>query len=261
MGKTYSTNIKFLSVSGITTDNQQFIVETFNNYFTSVAENIKTTDRNAYIQNKNTPDTAIIDISAQYAEVMRKLRCTTFQSKPTTTSEIENIVKTLKPKNLCGYNEISTKLLKIYATFISSPLNYICNKVITKGVFQDRLKYFVIKPLYKKGNKRDVSNCRPISLLTSFSKILEKVIQTRLLDHLCKNIIISKEQYGFQRGFTTENAVYKLINEVLNALNNKQIVGGIFCELTKAFDCVEHDILIPKMEKYGIIGKGKELFL
>jgi hypothetical protein len=55
---------------------------------------------------------------------------------------------------------------------------------------------------------------------------------------------MSKEQYGFRRGFTTENAVYKLINEVLNALNNKQIVGGIFCDLTKAFDCVDHDILI-----------------
>ena len=71
--------------------------------------------------------------------------------------------------------------------------------------------------------------------------------------------IISKEQYGFRRGFTTENAVYKLINEVLNALNNKQIVGGIFCDLTKAFDCVDHGILISKIEKYGIIGKGKEL--
>ena len=75
-----------------------------------------------------------------------------------------------------------------------------------------------------------------------------------------KHIFISKEQYGFRRGFTTKNAVHKLINEVLNALNNKQIVGGTFCNLTKAFHCVDHDILISKIEKYGIIGKGKELF-
>ena len=95
---------------------------------------------------------------------------------------------------------------------------------------------------------------------TSFSKILEKVIQTRLLDHLHKNNVISKAQYGFRRGFTAENAVYKLINELLNALNNKQIVGGIFCDLTKVFDCVDHDILISKIEKCGIIGKGKKLF-
>jgi len=119
--KTHSTNIKFLNNDGITADNQQLIVETFNNYFNSVTENIETTDRNVYLQNKNTPDTAIIDIPAQYAEEMRKLRCTTFQSKPT-TSEIENIMKTLKPKNSYGYDEISTKLLKITA-FISSPIN------------------------------------------------------------------------------------------------------------------------------------------
>ena len=77
-----------------------------------------------------------------------------------------------------------------------------------------------------------------------------------------KHNFVSKEQYGFTTGFTTENAVYKLINEVLNSLNNKQIVGGgIFCDLTKAFDCVDHDIqvLISTSEKYGIIGKGKEL--
>jgi hypothetical protein len=88
---------------------------------------------------------------------MIKLRCTTFQSKPATTSEIENITNILKPKNSYGYNEISTKLLKITAPFISAPVNYICNKVITKGVFHDRLKYSIINPLHKKGNKRDVS--------------------------------------------------------------------------------------------------------
>jgi hypothetical protein len=87
---------------------------------------------------------------------------------------------------LYGYDEISTKLFKLTAPFISSPLNYTCNEVLTKGIFPDRLKYSVIKPLQKKGNKKDVSNYRPISLLNS-SKILEKVIQTRSLDHLKKH--------------------------------------------------------------------------
>ena len=117
--KTHSTNIKFLNIDGITNDNQQLIAETFNNYFTSIAENIKTTDINAYIQNKNTPDTAFIDTSSHYVKEMRKLRYKTFQSKPTKTIEIENIIKTIKPKNSYGCDEISTKLLKISAPFIS----------------------------------------------------------------------------------------------------------------------------------------------
>jgi PHD/YefM family antitoxin component YafN of YafNO toxin-antitoxin module len=164
--KAHSTNIKFLNTDGITTDNQQLIAETFNNYLTSIAENIKTTDRNVYIQNQNTPDTANVDTASHYKKGMGKLRYTTFQSKPTTTTEIENIIKTLKPKNSYGCDEISTKLLKITTPCISSPLNYICNKVLTKGISPDRLKYSIIKPLYKKGNKKYVSNYRPISLLT-----------------------------------------------------------------------------------------------
>jgi Notch-like protein len=164
------------------------------------------------MQNKTTLDTKNIDMFSQFVKEVNKLRYTTFQSKPATTTEIETIIKTLKSKNSYGYDEISTELLKITAPFISRPLNYICNKVITKGIFPDRLNYSIIKSLYKKGNKKDVSNYRPISLLTSFSKILEKVIPIRLLEHLHKTNVISKEQYGFRMEFTTENAVYKLIN-------------------------------------------------
>jgi len=148
--------------------NQQLIAETFNTYFASIAENIKTTERNAYMQNKIILDTTNIDTSSQFVKEVNKLRYTTFQSKPTTTTEIETIIKTLKSKNSYGYDEFSTELLKITAPFISSPLNYICNKVITKGIFPDRLNYSIIKSLYKKGNKKDVSNYRLISLLTSF---------------------------------------------------------------------------------------------
>ena len=118
-----------------------------NNYFISTAENIKTKDRNAYLQNKNTPNNTKIDTFSQYAKEVKKLRYTTFQSNPTTTTEIENIIKTLKPQNSHGYDENSPKLLKITAPFISSPLNYIRNEVITKGIFPGRLKFSIIKPL------------------------------------------------------------------------------------------------------------------
>jgi hypothetical protein len=110
------------------------------------------------------------------------------ERKCTTTKEIEQIIKSLKTKNSHGYDEIPTKILKISSRFISSPLNYICNKMLFWGVFPDRSKYAVIKPQHKNVDKCQVSNYTSVSLLTSFSKIFEMAMQTRILKHL-KNIL------------------------------------------------------------------------
>jgi Notch-like protein len=100
-----------------------------------------------------------------------------------TTKEMENIIKSLKPKNSHGYDEISTNLLKTSSVYIRSPLNHICNKSLSSGVFPQRLKYAVVKPLYKKGERSCISNYRPLSLLSSFSKVFEKVIDY-MIDYL-----------------------------------------------------------------------------
>src|SRR5215510_2199867 len=102
----------------------------------------------------------------------------------TSTKEIENIIKSLKSSNSCGYDEVPMNLLKLCSSFISSPLNYICNRTLFTGIFPDRLKYATVRPLFQKGNKYDINNYRPISILTSFSKIFVKVMHTRLLKHL-----------------------------------------------------------------------------
>jgi hypothetical protein len=118
----------------------------------------------------------------------------------------------LKSSNSFGYDEIPTKILKSCSSYISIPLNYICNRIFTTGVFPDRLKYAIIRPIFKKGNKKDICNYRPISILTSFSKIFEKVMQTRLLKHLSEHNILSNEQYGFRANSRTDNATYQLTN-------------------------------------------------
>ena len=92
------------------------------------------------------------------------------------TREIVNIIKSLKAKGSYGYDEITTKVIKLSAPFISSPLSYIFNKSMLSGIFSTRLKYATIKPILKKENKENVANYRPISVLHSFSKILEKII-------------------------------------------------------------------------------------
>jgi hypothetical protein len=122
-------------------------------------------------------------------------------------------------------------MLKISAPFISSPQCHIINISLNLGVFPTRLKYSIITPLHKRGDT--VTNDRPISLLTSFSKISEKIIYKRLITHITSNNIFTVSQSGFRKKLSTDKAAYKLINDILIALKNKRIVGGIFFDLER----------------------------
>jgi sarcosine oxidase/L-pipecolate oxidase len=104
-----------------------------------------------------------------------------------------------------------------------------------------------------------MTNYRPISLLTSFSKVVQKVTYARLHQNIMSNNISVNEQYGFRSNSSIEMASYTLINKILNAPNNKILVSGIFCDLKKAFDCVSYDILLSKVEFYGTVGEANAL--
>ena len=127
------------------------------------------------------------------------------------------------------------------------------------GIFPTWLKYSQVVPTYKKGDKHELSNYRHISLSISLSKIFEKVIYNRLYDHATRYEILAKEQYGFRNNYSTEKAIYHLTNNILKALDNRQLVGGIFFDLSKAFDYVNYDILLAKLEFYGVKGHAHKL--
>jgi hypothetical protein len=127
---------------------------------------------------------------------------------------------------------------------------HIFNLSLTTGIYPDRLKYANIIPCFKKDSITEISNYRPISLLTGFSKIFE--ICNRIKQRLTNNKV--DNQFGFSKGVSTQKAIFTVTDYIYKAWNNEEMVVGIFYDLTKAFDCVNHDLLVRKLKQYGIKG-------
>ena len=149
---------------------------------------------------------------------------------------------------------LNMNIVKYIITSIIKPLTHIFNTSFQTGVFPDKFKIAKVIPVFKSGIKEDCSNYRPISLLPQFSKILETLFSSRLSAFIDKNSIINPSQYGFCENMSTTYALTELINEITSSLNNKMYSIGVFIDLKKAFDTVDHELLCEKMYFYGIGG-------
>ena len=127
------------------------------------------------------------------------------------------------------------------------------------GIFPDELKIAKVIPLFKSGKRHDLSNYRPISILPLFSKIFEKLIHVRLTSFFDTNNVLSENQFGFRRKHSTVHALNTAISSITKSMNDKSYSIGLFIDFSKAFDTIKHDILLSKLEHYGIRGPALDL--
>ena len=146
------------------------------------------------------------------------------------------------------------KLVKLISSTIAEPLTYIFNLSFSTGTFPNLFKKSKVIPIYKSGNKNDFNNYRPICFNIQFSKILEKLFFSRLLSFCDFHNIISSSQFGFRKGLSTLHAIETLQKAIIDSLISNTYCVGLFIDLKKAFDTVNHEILLKKLDFYGIRG-------
>ena len=145
-------------------------------------------------------------------------------------------------------------LVKWVIPYIVKPLKHIFNNSLQKGVFPYSMKIARVIPIFKTGDVQEFSNYRPISILPQFSKILEKIFHSRLTSFLNDKQLLYEGQYGFRKKHFTSMAIFELVEEITTALDNSMSTVAVFIDLKREFDTVDHNILLNKLEHYGIRG-------
>ena len=177
-----------------------------------------------------------------------------------TDLKLENAFASLKTNKKSGYDDISADAVKRVSDEIFVILKHIFIISLAKRVFPDKLKIARVILIFKKGSNTLVTNYRPISLLTSFSKLLERIMYNHLYQFLVENNVLYQKQLGFQNAHSTEHAILQLENQITDAFSQIKYTPGISVNLSKVFDTVNHNVLLEKLKAYGIQSESLKWF-
>ena len=175
-----------------------------------------------------------------------------FSFVPVTESTVLNFISSLKASTSAGFDDISTNILKKIAPVIIQPLTVIINQSLISVIFPSKLKISKVIPIFKKGDSRLISNYRPISILPSFSKVFEKVVYLQLYSYFSDNNLFFSSQYGFRSLHSTEYGAIKITDKILSEMDKGNTPLAIFLDLSRAFDILDHHMLLEKLNNYGI---------
>ena len=229
----------FLNIDGKLVTDQKVVSKLFNSYFINVADNLA----------KKIPKP-----NSKYQDYLKNPNEHSIYLQETTPDEVEKIISKMDSNKAADIYGISTKLIKEGGIVMVEIITLLFNMSINQGKFPDPLKNAKVIPAHKGDSRLEMSNYRPISLLPTLSKVFEKLMYARLIGFFTKHGIIYENQFGFQSNMSTEYAVNKLLNYIFETLEKNEYGVCIFLDFAKAFDTVNHEILLKKLEHYGIRG-------
>jgi hypothetical protein len=221
--------------------NAKVIANEFNNYFASIPDEIRS----------QIPETNLNGLNhiARNENSMVLYQCT--------IEEVKNIIGSMKGSKV--ENDLNLKMLKIGVDYFSSFITVLINMCVETGTYPDLLKIAHITPIYKSGAKNNVCNYRPISILINLNKIFEKYLQKRLTSFFGHFNLFSNKQHGFKSGYNTETALLHFISSVLPAFENKTYSLAVLLDFKKAFNCMDQNLLLKKLDLYGVRGLVQNL--
>ena len=243
--KTTKQVVKTFSVNGENITDAKDIANEFNKYYIDVGYNLASKIVNP--ENKSYTDYL-------YTSVEKS-----FMFQITNEETIIKAINSLKPKCSYGIDRISNKLLKFLKYELARPLSQIMNQCFTSKTFPDQLKIARVTPLFKKGRNDLMENYRPVSVLPSVSKVFERVMYNQIYDYFLRAKLFYTSQYGFRKDHSTEFAILEVVDRVIKDMDNNKLPLNIYLDLSKAFDTLDHEILLYKLSYYGLGDEAVEI--
>ena len=201
-----------------------------------------------------------VDVGPSLCDYLQYSTQNSFTFDEVSENDTLKLLCSLKESKSTGPDKINARLVKDSAEVICPTLTKIFNSSLQQGIFPEDLKNATISPIYKNGDKSDGSNYRHISVLSNVAKILEKMVYNQLISYINENNILTKSQFGFRKSHSTTTSLLKSTNKWLLNID-KGLINGVLLDLRKAFDTVDHKILIDKLKLYGITGNTLKWFI